>query len=471
MTTKSLLAQVAAKVGPEKLYRLMTPEQRLFARYSYEANARPMGRLPTGEYTGQMEPPGDWRVWLLLPGRNWGKTWTLNQWIRRRAKKYPGCRIGVVGATTAEVRKTVGQGESGLLNICPPWEKPHWNVTDQCYEFPNGSNAFLITAEKPDTMRGPQFHFLALDEFAKFRRIMEVWYNAQFCLRLPVRGGRAQMMITTTPRPLQILRDIRIKDTTAVTVGSSFENAAHTDPSTVKEWLAWKDTQIGRQELMGELFDEQAGAIFSRKWYKYIADEKLPQMDRIGVGFDPAETSRKESDDSGIIVAGRSGVGIAARAYILDDRTGHGTPDAMARRAVETYRDWGASFMKIDCGRGGEAFIALVRMAAQQLNVSVNVLAGKGGNLGKRAWSEPIKGVYEQGRIFHTTRTLDESDIPVLRALEEQQCTWTEECETGPERWSPDRMDAANYVLTELMLQGQIVQAGLNSTPAGGRRM
>lgn len=475
----SMIARLARMYGPRKLHDLLTPAQRQVMKYSWEANVRPLGRMPSGEYTGQEEPPGDWRIWLLLPGRNWGKTRTLNEWVRKKAKKHPGCRIGVVGATTSEVRKIVGQGPSGLLNICPPWERPNWNVTDQCYEFPNSSIAFLMTAEKPDIMRGFNLHFLALDEFAKYRQMVEVWYQAQFCLRMPVRGGKAQMLIATTPRPLQLLRDIRGRDNTVVTIGTSFENSANTDPDTVKEWLRWKDTTYGRQELGGELFDEQVGAIFSRKWYHYVEDALLPPLERVGVGFDPAETSKKQSDEHGIIVAGSEGHDAKQNGYLLDDYSMRGTPDAAAKRAVEAYRDWGATFMKIDGGRNGEASVALVRVVAQSMGVNVHILPPKGGNLGKRAWGEPIKALYEEGRIFHSTRTMQDdrgiTDVPVLRQFEEQQCTWTEECDTGPDRWSPDRMDAGNYVLTELMLKGGTArQAGLNSgtrRAAAPRRM
>jgi phage terminase large subunit-like protein len=476
-TESSLLTEAAMLFGARGLHDAMTPQQRLMARYSYELQARPLGRLPTGEYTGQMEPPGNWRTWLCMPGRGWGKTWTLNQWVRRKAKKHPGCRIAIIGATASEARKITGKGDSGLVNICPPWERPHFNVTDQCYEFPNGSLAFLYSADKPDLFRGPQFHFVASDELAKWRRLSECIYNIQFGLRLPVRGGRAQWMIATTPRPLQTLRDIKNKPTTVTTVGSSFENASSLDPDTLAEWLAWKDTAIGRQELGGELFDQAEGAVYERRWIRFCKPEDVPPLDRIGVGVDPAETDGKASDDTGIIVAGSVGTGIRARAWVLDDRTCHKSPDAAAREVVKAYVDHHASFIKVDGGRNGQAFCSLIKMAAQLMGVTVNVLPPKGGNAGKRAWASPVAGVYEQGRVTHVVRPLFDperpisSDVPVLRELEEQMCTWTEEKQEMGECGSPDRMDAASYVLTELLIRSAPSIRGLNDSRSTTRRM
>jgi phage terminase large subunit-like protein len=470
----SLLTEAALLLGARGLHDALTPKQRLVARYCWAANARRGGRLPSGDYTGQVEPPGDWRTWLCLPGRGWGKTRILNEWVRDRAKRYPGCRIAVIGATAGEARKITGEGESGLVNVCPPWERPHFNVTDQCYEFGNGSTAFLYSADKPDLFRGPQFHFVAADELAKWRRLNECIYNIQFGLRLPVKGGRAQWMIATTPRPLQTLRDIRAKATTVTTVGSSFENAANLDADTMEEWRQWEHTTIGRQELGGELFDEDKNAVYKLKWIRRCMPNEVPRLDRIGIGVDPAETAGEGSDDTGIIAAGSVGQGAKARGFVLDDRTCHLTPDAAAREVVKAYVDHHASFIKIDGGRNGEQFCALIRMAGQLMGVPVNVLKPKGGNAGKRAWAQPVAGMYEQGRVTHVFRMYVDplnpvaSDVPVLRELEEQMTTWTEERQEQGECGSPDRMDAASYVLTELMLRGAPAH---ESTPRGpGRR-
>lgn len=474
----SLLTEAAIALGARGLHDTLTPQQRQFARYCWSANCRPGERLPTGEYTGQEEPPGEWRTWLCLPGRGWGKTRVLNEWVRKKARLFPGCRIAIIGATASEARKIAGEGESGLVNICPPWERPHFNVTDQCYMFPNKSRAFLYSADKPDLFRGPQFHFVASDELAKWRRLSECIYNIQFGLRLPVRGGRAQWMIATTPRPLQTLRDIKSKPTTVTTIGSSFENAANLDVETVKEWESWKNTTIGRQELGGELFAEVEGACYKREWFQWCEPGDVPELDRIGVGVDPAETDTGE-DDTGIIVVGAKGRGIKAQAYVLDDRTCHRTPHQAAEEAVKAYRDHHAGFMKVDGGRNGKLFCSLIKMAAERMGVSVNLRPPKGGNLGKRAWASPVAGVYEQRRVYHVrTFRFDpdfpvRSDAPVLRDMEEQMCTWTEEKQEQKECGSPDRMDANSYVMTELDVGmfGAVPSSAGIVDGSGGRRV
>lgn len=300
--SQSLLAQLAHKYGPRGLHDALTPKQRQIMKYCWEANARPLSRLPSGEYVGQMEPPGNWRTWLCMAGRGWGKTRTLNEWVRTKAKKHPGCRIAIIGATASEARKITGEGESGLINICPPWERPHFNVTNQVYEFPNSRWRFCTLQKSLVYFGDRNFIFVASDELAKWRRLGECIYNIQFGLRLPVKGGRAQWMISTTPQPLQTLRDIRRKQNTVVTIGTSFDNVANLDAETIEEWNAWRHTTIGRQELFGELFDEVVGAVYKRSWIQQIAEKDIPPLDRIGVGVDPAETETG-NDDTGIIVA------------------------------------------------------------------------------------------------------------------------------------------------------------------------
>ena len=172
----------------------------------------------------QLEPKGDWITWLILAGRGFGKTRCGAEWVRQKAKDHPGCRIALVAETAADARKVMVEGESGILSISPPDFMPNYSPANRQITWPNGSVAFTYNATQPDQLRGPQHHFAWSDEIAKWDQMQDSWDQLQFGLRL---GDDPRQVVTTTPRPLPLIRKLVADADTYVTRGSTRDNAAN----------------------------------------------------------------------------------------------------------------------------------------------------------------------------------------------------------------------------------------------------
>ena len=169
----------------------------------------------------QIAPPGDWSVWLLMAGRGFGKTRTGAEWVRSRVESGTSGRIALVARTPADVRDVMIEGDSGLLNICPPWDRPKYEPTKRRLTWPNGAFALAFSSHEPDQLRGPQFDAAWCDELASWEYPRETWDNLAFGLRL---GTSPQCVVTTTPRPIGMLRELVDRDDVHVTRGSTYEN-------------------------------------------------------------------------------------------------------------------------------------------------------------------------------------------------------------------------------------------------------
>jgi phage terminase large subunit-like protein len=457
---ESPIQEAAALLGSRALHDALTPEERLAVRYIWPLWARRLRRVQKpqwlkrepgfGVWRGQLRPPGPWSVLLYMAGRGSGKTRFGGETVRAWAHEHPGCRIAMVGATAADVWGTMLEGESGLLACCPPWDKPAVHTTKRRVVWANGSMAILYSADKPARLRGPQHHFAWADETCAWR-YLDAWDQLMFGLRL---GPVPQVAMTTTPRPLDLIRELAQDESTALLIGSSRDNAANIN---LKHFGKYDGTALGRQETDGELLDEMPGALWKREWFAHVS--AAPKLNRIVIGFDPAETSGKDADDSGIVAAGLGEDGLG---YILDDRTVHATPDAAARAVVKAYFDFGAGAVIVDATRNGELAKSLIAVVDPRVRVLI-----KGGNRGKRAWAEPISALYEQGRVRHVALRDPKTGRVRVSALEDQMCNWSDDVRD----WSPDRLDASVYALTELMLREAPSIKGLNDTRTAARRM
>jgi phage terminase large subunit-like protein len=427
---ESLIASALGLLTPREIHDALSPRERLALRYCWPAHRRPLFRRDDGTWGGQAAPPGQWVVWLVSAGRGFGKTRLGAEWIRDRAMRFPGTRWAIVGETADEARKVMLKGESGLLSVCAPWEKPHFNFTDQSLEFPNGSSVYLYSAEKPEKFRGPQFHGAWLDEFPKWRRMREAWDHIRFGVRLPLRGDRPRVVITTTPRPNKLLREIRARASTVITTGSTYENQANLDQSFLDELENWKGSKLGQQEIYGIQYDEAPGAIFLASWIEKARVKEAPRMRRIVVAVDPTSSDTDRSDETGIVVAG---LGEDGRGYVLEDASIRCTPDRWARRAVDAYKHWGADCIVAETTMGGDLVPSMIKLVDSRVPVKI-----KGGNRGKVSRAEPVAALYEQGKVSHVNG-FDE--------LENQMVNYV----LGA-RESPDRMDAMVYAVSELLL-------------------
>ena len=389
--------------------------------------------------SNQVAPDGDdWLVWLVLAGRGFGKTRCGAEWTREQVKA-GASRIHLVAPTASDARDVMVEGESGLLSVCwagdktisgEPLGRPSYEPSKRRLTWGNGAMATLFSAEEPERLRGPQAEVMWADELAAWRFLSDTWDMAMFGLRL---GDRPRVCITTTPKPLRVLREIAKDARTVVTRGSTFDNAGNLAPTFLK---AIKDkydgTRLGRQELYAEIMEEAEGALWSRAQIEAAALKgDLPQMKRIVVAVDPAITDKEGSAETGIVAAG---LGLNDRGYVLNDISGRMSPGAWAKAAVKLYHDLKADRIVAEGNQGGD----LVRHAIHTIdpNVPVTIVHA---SRGKAARAEPVSALYEQGKVSHCKGLGD---------LEDQMVNW-EPLSGMP---SPDRLDALVWAITELML-------------------
>lgn len=376
----------------------------------------------------QVEPDGDWSIWLVMAGRGWGKTRTAAEWVRKQIDQGIK-RIALIGATAADARDVMVEGESGVLAVCPPYDKPVYEPSKRRVTWPSGAVATVFTADEPDRLRGPENEAAWCDEIATWRHVQEAWDN----IAMGVRVGISRTIITTTPRPIKILRDMIKRDDVTMTRGRTHENLQNLSTSFRKQIMAqYEGTRIGRQELYGELLEDIPGALWSRKLIDSCKIEisDLPDMRRIVVGVDPAASSKETSDHTGIIVAG---LGTDGLGYVLEDHSLRGTPARWAKAVTDAYYATEADKIIAEKNQGGEMVEHTLRSHDDALPIKL-VSASRG----KRTRAEPISALYEQGKVKHLRSNN-------LTQLEDEQCTWDGSGD------SPDRMDACVWALTELM--------------------
>ena len=393
--------------------------QKELAKSRYRQNARPQ----------QLPPGGDWRIWLILSGRGWGKTFTGAGWIIEKAMSQPGIECAVVAPTFTDVRRTCVEGPSGIIKSLPSGALEQYNRSNGQITLTNGSKIHMVSADEPDRARGLNLSYAWLDEFAAWR-YEETWTAG---LAPALRIGHPQTIITTTPRPTKLLREFmsRTDGSVVVTRGSTFDNAANLSQAALEELKSrYEGTRLGRQELYGELLLDTPGSLWRLSDIDETRVDEAPELVRIVVAIDPAVTSGEESDETGIVVVGK---GADGRGYVLADRSCRDTPSGWAHRAVQAFHDFNADRIVAEKNQGGD-------MVEQTIRSVLPTAPYKGitAKQGKRLRAEPIAALYEQGRISH---------VGSFDILEDQMTTWLPDSGL-----SPDRLDALVHGLTELGL-------------------
>jgi phage terminase large subunit-like protein len=379
----------------------------------------------------QVMPEGDWRTWLVIAGRGFGKTKTGVEAIREVAQD-PNAIIAIVGPTAADCRDVIVEGKSGLLAAYPPDERPDYKRSMRHVKFRNGAQAFTYSAEEPERLRGPQHSFAYCDEIAVWPEPELVWDNLKFGLRV---GERPRIVATTTPRPSKFLRALIADPGTVLTRGSSFENAANLPESQIEEWKrVYGGTRIGRQELEGELLEEAEGALWSRARIEELRVAKAPELVRIVVPIDPSVSSGPDADECGIVACG---LGVDGHGYVLCDRSGRMSPDEWISRAVATYDQLEADRIIGEANNGGDLIESLLR--TQRRNISYERVHAARGKLTR---AEPVAALYEQGKVHH---------VGGHPALEDEMTNYV----AGMSQ-SPNRMDALVWGLSYLMLKPKL---------------
>ena len=373
----------------------------------------------------------------MLAGRGFGKTRSGTEWLREKWQAGAG-RIAIVAETAADARDVLVEGPSGILAISPRSERPLYEPSKRRVTWPNGAVATLYNGTEPDQLRGPEHDTALVDELAKYRYAQDTWDNLQFGLRL---GTRPQAMVTTTPRPIPIIRALLKEPGVIVTRGSTFDNARNLPESFVRKLNErYVGTRLGRQELFAEILDDLPGALWSRDMLESARCSAAPAMRRIVVAVDPSGTrggngSEERGDDVDIVVAG---LGVDGRGYVLADETCNLSPAGWGRRAVDAYRDWKADRIIAERNFGGAMVEHVIRTVDKTVSYR-EVTASRG----KFARAEPVAALYEQGRVSH---------VGMFAALEDQMCMIAPDGYVGD--GSPDRADAAVWALTDLMLTG-----------------
>ena len=387
----------------------------------------------------QLAPDGDWRIWLIMAGRGFGKTRAGAEWIREVASNDPDARIALVGASLGEARAVMIEGDSGLLSISPPRRRPKFEPSLRRLTWPNGAQATLYSAGEPESLRGPQHSHAWCDEIAKWENTAEkairTWDNLLLGMRL---GEQPRLLATTTPRAVPLLQRLLAEglDDTVITKGRTEDNAANLPARFLRDVRrTFGKSALGRQELDGELIEDIAGALWTRGLIETNREAcPVDTHARVVVGVDPPASSGGDACGIVVVALGEDGIG----RVLADASVKRPSPEKWARAAANAAREWQADRVIAEANQGGAMVESVLRAADIALPLKL-VHASKG----KTARAEPIAALYEAGRVRHAG---------TFPELEDEMCgliaggTYQ-----GPGR-SPDRADALVWALTELML-------------------
>jgi len=397
-------------------------------------------------------PPADndWLTWLLLSGRGSGKTRTGAEYTHRMSDVTG--RMAIVGATGADTRDVMIEGESGLMTIAPPGKRPRYEPSKRRLTWPSGCIGTMFSGEEPDRLRGPEHGYAWIDEPAHIALIQEVWDNLMFGLRI---GRRPRVVATSTPKPRPWVKELVKDPTTRIARASTYDNLDNLAPAFADRVIKrYQGTRLGRQELHGEILEDVEGALWTWEMIEPDRVAIAPPMDRVVIGVDPAGGAKRTNDETGIIVIGRSGNDI----YPLADRSGRMSPYGWAMAVDAAFEEFSADAVVAETNYGGEMVTSNLRQAGVPKRV-----IGVHSRRGKAIRAEPIVAVYEQHRAHHVG-TFDE--------LEEELTSW----QPYEDRDSPNRLDALVHAATELLGRSQVGAIASPSqlrgrpTPARGPR-
>jgi predicted phage terminase large subunit-like protein len=327
------------------------------------------------------------------------------------------------------------EGESGIFAVAPDWARPIYEPTKRRMTWPNGAIATLYSADEPERLRGPQHDAAACDELGSWRH-PAAWDMLMFGLRI---GRHPRVVVATTPRPTRLIKGLLAcegKDV-VVTRGNTYENRANLAPIFLDQIIRrYEGTRLGRQELDAEVLDDTPGALWTRDQLEQCRVERAPELKRIVVAIDPAAKSGEDADETGIIVAGVDGAG---HGYVLDDLSGHYAPAEWARKAIGAYQTQQADRIVAEINNGGE----MVEQVLRGVDTAVSFRAVHASR-GKVTRAEPVAALFEQNKV-HLVGCFPE--------LEDQLCAFTSDFDRARAGYSPDRLDAMVWALTDLMVE------------------
>lgn len=375
-----------------------------------------------------------------MAGRGWGKTRVGAEDMAWYGRTHPKAEMAILGRTDAGVRRVCIEGPSGLLSVLDRSEVKEYNRSSGMghIKLDNGSMFYIASAAAPDAILGLNLARAWCDELAAWTK-PEAWTQALIPAMRDPKVERPQIVVTTTPRPVGIVKDLVKRASTFITRGSTWENADNLSPDALDEMKSrYEGTRLGRQELEGELLEDVPGAL----WTLDLIDtaprvEELPgTLTRVVVAIDPAGGSQEHNDETGIVVAG---VGEDGDYYVVADRSGHYSPEGWASAALSAYDEFSADRIVAEKNYGGDMVESTIRQVRRDVPIHV-VTASRG----KRQRAEPVSALYEQKRVHH---------VGDLSLLEDQMCTFVPDTGRSAGNRSPDRMDALVWALTVLMVE------------------
>lgn len=444
-----------------------------------DCDGRPhKGRMGPHSRAEQRPPTDDeWDIWNLLAGRGFGKTRTGAEWAIQQARTYP--RGALVGPTAGDARDVLVEGESGIMACAPTSFRPEYEPSKRRLTYPNGAQQAVYSADEPDRLRGPQHHYAWADELAAWKRMQYAWDMLRMGMRL---GDHPRICITTTPRPLPLIKEIVKDDRTRNVRGSTYDNLHNLAPTFRRAVLdRYAGTTLGRQELDAEILGDLPGALVARRHIDAGRVEVVPQFDQVVVAVDPAGTGL--GDEAGIMVVGREARVIdqdgdvlnaqtIGHMHVIADVSGRMTARETGLTAWKAFYEYEAQFLVYEDNFGKQwlrdglidAYADYHNLDAEQRRTLLEgqedkpgdlIIEGEGGEVkrihsprrhlrkvtaqhGKKLRAQPVAMRYEQGKVHH---------IGVHALLEDQLTTWNPDEDND----SPDRVDALVHGITFLL--------------------
>jgi len=399
----------------EKIKNLSEKDKLNFL-YDWRLRARPK----------QLPPKGDWLTWMIRTGRGWGKTRAGSEYVIDQAKKGAG-HIALIGETKADARDIMVElGPASILKISRPDFMPKYEPSKRRVTWPNGCVGTIYSGDEPDQVRGPSHDIAWIDELAKFKYPKAIIDNLMFGLR---NREDLRILVTTTPRPIPIIKELINDPDTKNVIGSTYENRDNL-PKKYFNYIIrkYEGTRLGRQEIHGQILEDNPDALWTRKIIEKNRRNKAPKLIRIAIAIDPQATDNIMSSETGIIGGGLSE---DRHVWILEDATVKGSPDKWGNAAVTAYHKLEADRVIGEVNNGGDMVEYVIRSVEANIPYR-SVRASRG----KYTRAEPVSALYEQGKIHHVGNFPD---------LEDQLCEWV------PGDKSPDRLDALVWLVYELM--------------------
>ncbi|HTQ15697.1 MAG TPA: terminase family protein [Rhizomicrobium sp.] len=369
----------------------------------------------------QLAPPGGWRCWLFLGGRGAGKTRAGAEWVAEGVRAGRMRRVALVGASLDDVRKVMIEGPSGLKSAA---REARYEPANRRMTWPGGAVATVFSADEPDSIRGHQFDAVWADEFCKWPDPQGALDMLRMALRL---GSDPRLCVTTTPRNIAALRTLMEAADTAVTRSTTRDNGMNLAPKFVDELEGrYGGTRLGRQELDGDLIEDNEAALWKREWIESGRVAATPPMKRVIIGVDPP--AGRTGAACGIVAAGRGQDGAF---YVLGDCSVQGLTSAQwAERVAGAFETHQADRIVAEANQGGDMVREVIGHRLENAPITL-VHATRD----KYTRAMPAASLYERGRVHH---------VGAFPKLEDQLCGFDG---TGP---SPDRLDALVWALAHL---------------------